>query len=255
MALELPFGIKPVNPVPVEFYSGPYSGNSLQEAINAANSGIPTAVRFPTMEANLIVNGSGAKYWYNSGIGDEFLSPLVVSSSGATGGSGVVSGVPTEVAFFGSDNLLTSNAELFFNDSSKTLNSTNIDVSGAFYADGDPGTSGQVLTSTAVGVEWSTPSNGSNTVNITTFTGNSTLTGNEGVVICDCSFGPITITLPAANGFTGRTFVVKKKDSSSNVVTVNTQLNQTIDGALTRLIYSQYESMTFVCDGSEWFII
>lgn len=182
MALELPFGIKPVNPVPVEFYSGPYSGDSLQEAINAANSGIPTAVRFPTMEANLIVAGSGAKYWYNSGIGDEFLSPLVVASSGNGNG-------------------------------------------------------------------------GSSTVDVSTFNGNTTLTGSEDVVICDCSFSPITITLPAAGGFTGKTFVVKKKDSTGNTVTINTQLNQTIDGSLTRLIYSQYESMTFVCDGSEWFII
>lgn len=82
MALELPFGIKPLNPVPVEFWSGPYSGVLTQEAINSANSGIPSGVRFAAMEVSLLVNGVPEKYWYNSGIGDEFLVPVDASLSG-----------------------------------------------------------------------------------------------------------------------------------------------------------------------------
>jgi hypothetical protein len=89
MALELPFGVKPVNPVPVEFWSGPYSGLLLQEAINAANSGIPTGVRFPSMEVNLLVNGEAEKYWYNSGIGDEFLTPAWNNDIAAVSGIAV----------------------------------------------------------------------------------------------------------------------------------------------------------------------
>ena len=67
MALELPYGIKPLNPVPVDYWSGPYSGSTTQEAIDAANSGIPSAVRFVSMEASLVVSGVAQKYWYASG--------------------------------------------------------------------------------------------------------------------------------------------------------------------------------------------
>lgn len=89
MALELPFGVKPVNPVPVEFWSGPYSGVLLQEAINSANSGIPSGVRFPSMEVNLLVSGEAEKYWYNSGIGDEFLTPAWNNDIAAVSGIAV----------------------------------------------------------------------------------------------------------------------------------------------------------------------
>ena len=84
MALELPYGIKPLNPVPVAYWDGPYSGNTTQEAINAANSGIPSAVRFVSMEASLIVNGVAEKYWYASGTTD---SDLVAFSSVSSAGS------------------------------------------------------------------------------------------------------------------------------------------------------------------------
>ena len=76
MALELPFGVKPVNPVPVEFWSGPYSGVLTQEAINSANSGIPEAVRFPGMGVTLNVSGVSKQYWYCSGVSDVELKPF-----------------------------------------------------------------------------------------------------------------------------------------------------------------------------------
>jgi len=76
MAFEIPFGVKPLNPVPVEYWSGPYSGASTQEAVDAANSGIPSAVRFVSMEASLVVNGAAYKYWYASGTTDSDLIPF-----------------------------------------------------------------------------------------------------------------------------------------------------------------------------------
>lgn len=84
MALELPFGVKPVNPVPVEFWSGPYSGIVPQEGVNAANSGIPSGVRFVSMEANIIVSGVAEKYWYASGTTDADLVPFSASGTGGT---------------------------------------------------------------------------------------------------------------------------------------------------------------------------
>ena len=76
MALELPFGIQPVNPVPVDFWSGPYTGALTQEAIDSANSGIPSAVRFQSLEVRLVINGVAEKYWYATGIADTDLSPI-----------------------------------------------------------------------------------------------------------------------------------------------------------------------------------
>ena len=79
---QLPFGVKPVNAVPVDFYSGPYISNvSLQDAIDLANSTIPVGIRFKTMEVRLIVNGIGAKYWYRDGTSNTDLVEFVTAPS------------------------------------------------------------------------------------------------------------------------------------------------------------------------------
>jgi len=68
--IDLPSGIKTLNPVPVEYWSGPYVGINETAAKLLANTTIPSGVRFPTMEVNLIIAGSGMKYWYKDGITD-----------------------------------------------------------------------------------------------------------------------------------------------------------------------------------------
>jgi len=68
--IDLPSGIKTLNPVPVEFWSGPYTGADETAAKLAANTAIPSAVRFLTMEVSLIIAGIGYKYWYKDGITD-----------------------------------------------------------------------------------------------------------------------------------------------------------------------------------------
>ncbi len=66
--LQLPFGIQPVNPVPVDSWSGPYDGVSLQATIDLANSTIPIEIRFQSMEVRLIVDGIAKKFWYRDGV-------------------------------------------------------------------------------------------------------------------------------------------------------------------------------------------
>jgi len=80
LGLQLPFGIQPVNPVPVDTWSGPYSANTEAAAISAANSSIPAAIRFQSMEVRLIIGGVAHKYWYRDGIQD---ADLVEFSSGS----------------------------------------------------------------------------------------------------------------------------------------------------------------------------
>jgi len=80
--LQLPFGIQPVNPVPVDSWSGPYDGVSLQEAIDLANSTIPIEIRFQSMEVRLIVDGIAKKFWYRDGVNNTDLIELLTSSTG-----------------------------------------------------------------------------------------------------------------------------------------------------------------------------
>ena len=96
---ELPFGIQPTNPVPVDAWSGPFTAGSLVAGISAANAAIPSAVRFQSMEVRLIVGGVSYKYWYANGIADIDLvafnaepTNYVISFNGLTG---AVTGVTT----------------------------------------------------------------------------------------------------------------------------------------------------------------
>jgi hypothetical protein len=83
---QLPFGVQPLNPLPVDSWSGPYEGADEFSAIAAANTAILPAVRFKSMEARLIINGIAKKYWYRDGIAD---TDLVEFASGSGTGSGV----------------------------------------------------------------------------------------------------------------------------------------------------------------------
>ena len=90
--LQLPFGVQPVNPVPVDAWSGPYVAATAQDAIDAANAAITPAIRFQSMEVRLIIGGVSHKYWYRDGTTN---SDLVEFSSGA--GSGGSGGLLTEL--------------------------------------------------------------------------------------------------------------------------------------------------------------
>jgi hypothetical protein len=65
--------------------------------------------------------------------------------------------------------------------------------------------------------------------------------------------GGITVKLPAP--ISGKIVTVKKIDSAAGVVTVSQNASETIDGAASKALYYQYETLTFVSDGTNWFII
>lgn len=71
--LQLPYGVKPTNPVPVDTLSGPYEANTIQSAIDLANSSIPLALRYKSLQVRLIVSGESYLYWYKKGIQDHHL--------------------------------------------------------------------------------------------------------------------------------------------------------------------------------------
>lgn len=82
-----------------------------------------------------------------------------------------------------------------------------------------------------------------------------TTTGDETTVLCDATAGAFTVTLPAAASFSGKHYYIKKTDSSANVVTVDGNSTETIDGALTYPLISRYSAIKIISDGSNWHIV
>jgi hypothetical protein len=87
---------------------------------------------------------------------------------------------------------------------------------------------------------------------VETVTESATMTQSGGFTLADASAGSITLTLPAAAS--GLRFTVKKVDATSNGVEIATPDAATIDGAEVFEIGAQYTSLTFTCDGTNWFI-
>jgi hypothetical protein len=86
-------------------------------------------------------------------------------------------------------------------------------------------------------------------------TANYTVTTNDGDnvhVNVDATAGAVTITLYAISGSTDKVITVKKTDSSANAVILDGNASETLDGALTQTISSQYDAQTYVSNGTSW---
>jgi hypothetical protein len=88
-------------------------------------------------------------------------------------------------------------------------------------------------------------------------TANYTVTIDDAskIIAVDASSGAITITLLAsATAGDGFEVTIKKTDSSANAVTTDGDGSETIDGATTYLLGTQYESVTVRSDASNWLV-
>ena len=79
----------------------------------------------------------------------------------------------------------------------------------------------------------------------------TTLTENHYMIMVN---GTATITLPAAADHTNRMYTIKNIHSTGSVV-IDANESETIDGEQTIGLNLQYQYLTIVCDGDEWFII
>lgn len=70
----------------------------------------------------------------------------------------------------------------------------------------------------------------------------------------DTAGSTVTITLPAAASSENKQITIKKLGTTANVV-IDGNASETIDGATTSTLTIQYESITVICDGSNWHII
>jgi len=80
------------------------------------------------------------------------------------------------------------------------------------------------------------------------------LLSSDDVVLVDCSTTDITLFLPSAVSLGGKKIIIKRKTGTFNL-TILTQFGQTIDGQSSFLIQHNYQSINFVSDNSNWFII
>jgi len=97
--------------------------------------------------------------------------------------------------------------------------------------------------------------NGSTAHAISTKTATYTATAGDHTILCNNTSGSININLPAASGCSGRVYVIKKISGISNNVVINGNGSETIDGATTRTLTLQYESVTIQSDGANWFVL
>jgi hypothetical protein len=119
-----------------------------------------------------------------------------------------------------------------------------------------PGIAGSVTTGHCVSFASSTLVQDAGTLcgsggQLATITSTTTLTSSMCAVLVNATSGNITVTLPTAVGAT-YTCIVKRTDSSSHTVTINTTASQTIDGQSSVGILFQYTSVSFMSDNANW---
>jgi hypothetical protein len=174
-------------------------------------------------------SGPASLYVQNNGAGAAELRALALSTGDAQVTLGVNGGATWAI---GVDN---SDGDAFVLARSNTLGSSNVlraDASGV-----------------AILLPLSVP------MPIRTVTATAAAAASDRTILCDASAGAITLTLPAASTMAGRVLTVKKIDASANAVTIDPNGVETIDGAATRTLSTQYASLTIHCDGSAWWVL
>lgn len=88
-----------------------------------------------------------------------------------------------------------------------------------------------------------------------TYTAAVTLNSSNTIVLCDATAAAFTVSLPPAVEHRTRQYSIKKIDASANAVTIDGFAAETIDGAATQALATQWKSKTIVSDGTQWLIL
>lgn len=201
-------------------------------------SNVPTAT---AITGDVTVNSSGV-----TAIGAGVIVNADVNASAAIDRSKIASGTNYRILANSSAGVLSENAALTAKH--VIIADANGQLSGIA-----PGTANNVLKSD--GTDWTSASISIPNQAVTSKTANYTATSTDDVILCSASGGAFSITLPAAASNTGKVLFIKKTDSSSNIVTVDGDASETIDGTTTKKLCTQNESLKIVCDGSNWQIV
>lgn len=89
---------------------------------------------------------------------------------------------------------------------------------------------------------------------VQSYSSSSIMTNANSVALVNASGGAVTITIPTAVTNKGKVFNIKKLDSSANGVVISPAAG-TIDGAATKTLAFQYDSLMLVSDGTNYYLI
>ena len=88
---------------------------------------------------------------------------------------------------------------------------------------------------------------------VNTITSATTLDNTHNVVLCNT--GPYTVTLPAAASNTGRVYYIKNDDVDGDVITIDGNASETINGSATYSLESYNHVVQIISDGTNWHVI
>lgn len=112
---------------------------------------------------------------------------------------------------------------------------------------------GGVQTVTAANIR--TAFNSSQLYAVNTVTAAYTVTLADEYLRCDATGGAFTVTLPAASSCPGQLFIIKRINSGVNAVTVSRAGTDTIEGATTVSLASQWAKYQLLSLGTAWEIV
>lgn len=72
--------------------------------------------------------------------------------------------------------------------------------------------------------------------------------------IIKCTAGPYTVTIPSASSMVGKKVTVKRADSGTSTLTIQSASGN-IDGSATVTLTTAYQARTLYSDGSAWHLI
>ena len=109
-----------------------------------------------------------------------------------------------------------------------------------------------------VGIGTTTPASGldintSMGLKLTTITAATSLDQTHNVVLCNT--GPYTVTLPAAASNAGKVYYIKNIDADGELITIDANNSETIDGALNFYLNTSKHSIRIISDGTNWHVL
>lgn len=90
---------------------------------------------------------------------------------------------------------------------------------------------------------------------VTSVTADYTATDNDCLILADATSGAITVTLRPADQSKEKLVIVKKTDNSVNAVTIDGNGSETIDGATTVALSSQWNFRGMMSNATAWFVV
>lgn len=88
-----------------------------------------------------------------------------------------------------------------------------------------------------------------------TVTASFTANNDYQLYLIDATTGNVTATLPPAAAYKNKTFMFKRIDASGNSVTLARSSTNTIDGATSQSMASQYDFYAVHSNGSNWYLL